>query len=321
MKMKVRVYSEKDKTRWDDFISTSKNGTFLFYRDYMEYHSDRFKDHSLIVEDERGVIVSLFPANLKENILESHGGLTFGGFVMDMGMTTPLMLDTFSGVLDFLKDNGLSRVIYKTIPFIYHLIPAEEDRYALYVNDAKLIRRDVLSVLELSSAIPYQLRRQRGIKRAQKNGLYWLQSDKFQTFWTILSNNLETKHKVKPVHTANEIELLSSRFKDNIKLYASFKDDIMLGGLIVYESQNVAHIQYTACSEEGKNMGALDILIDSIINEVYREKKKYIDFGVSTEREGRYLNVGLIEQKEGFGARSVVHDFYEIVFSRDRVNS
>lgn len=310
--MQVQVYSQKDKTKWDDFISTSKNGTFLFYRDYMEYHSDRFKDFSLIVENDKGTIVSLFPAHRSGDVLESHGGLTYGGFVMGMNMTMPLMLNTFAGVLEFLRKKGLSSVIYKTIPFIYHLIPAEEDRYALYVNNAKLIRRDVLSVLELGRILPFQLRRQRGIKKARKNGLYWHQSDKFQKFWTILSNNLETKHKIKPVHTANEIEILNSRFKDNIKLFASFKDDMMFGGIIVYESQNVAHIQYTACSEEGKNMGALDILIDFLINEIYRGRKKYIDFGVSTEKEGRYLNVGLIDQKEGFGARSVMHDFYEI---------
>lgn len=310
--MQVQIYSQKDKTRWDEFVSTSKNGTFLFYRDYMEYHSDRFIDFSLFVENERGVIVSLFPAHRRDDVLESHGGLTYGGFVTDESMTLPLMLYIFVEVLKFLKNKGLSKIIYKTIPFIYHLIPAEEDKYALYVHDAKLIGRDVLSVLELSRTMPYQKRRQRGIKKALKNELYCLQSEKLQMFWTILTNNLDSKHNVKPVHTTEEIAFLRSRFKNNIKLFASFKDSTMLAGLVVYESKNVAHIQYTACSEEGKKAGALDILIDFLINEIYRGRKKYIDFGVSTEKEGKYLNVGLIEQKEGFGARSVMHDFYEI---------
>ena len=30
------------------------------------------------------------------------------------------------------------------------------------------------------------------------------------------------------------------------------------------------------------------------------------------KNEGRFLNAGLIAQKEGFGARAVVHDFYEL---------
>jgi hypothetical protein len=286
----------------------------------MDYHSDRFKDHSLIVEDDKGAVVSIFPANQSENILESHGGLTYGGFVMGIGMTMPLMLDTFTVVLEFVKKKGLSRIIYKTIPHIYHLFPAEEDRYALFVHDAKLFKRDVLSVLELNRTVPYQKRRQRGLKKALKNGLFCRQSEKFQIFWEILSNNLGLKHNVKPVHTAEELELLYSRFKDNIKLFATFKENVMLAGVIVYESKNVAHIQYTACSEEGKKNGALDILIDTLISNIYKDNKKYIDFGVSTEKEGRYLNVGLIDQKEGFGARSVMHDFYEIDLSQNGVN-
>ncbi|MFC2166807.1 GNAT family N-acetyltransferase [Acidobacteriota bacterium] len=310
--MQVQVYSEKDKKKWDDFILTSKNGTFLFIRDYMDYHSDRFIDHSLIIENDKGAIVSLFPANLKGDILISHEGLTYGGFIMGMDMTMSTLLDVFAEVLEFLKKKELSRVIYRTIPSIYHLVPAEEDRYALFEHDAKLIGRDVLSVIDLEKKLPFQQRRQRGIKKALKNELHFEQSDELGMFWTILSNNLELKHKIKPVHSSDEIELLQKRFKDNIKLFASFKDSTMLAGLVVYESEKVAHVQYTACSEEGKKTGALDFLIGSLINEIYWDKKKYIDFGVSTEKLGQHLNVGLIEQKEGFGARSVMHDFYEI---------
>lgn len=39
---------------------------------------------------------------------------------------------------------------------------------------------------------------------------------------------------------------------------------------------------------------------------------KYFDFGISNENNGRFLNRGLIAQKEGFGARTIVHDFYEL---------
>jgi lipid II:glycine glycyltransferase (peptidoglycan interpeptide bridge formation enzyme) len=42
-----------------------------------------------------------------------------------------------------------------------------------------------------------------------------------------------------------------------------------------------------------------------------------IDFGISTELDGRQLNAGLIDYKEGFGARAVNYDFYEMPVSRD----
>ena len=64
-------------------------------------------------------------------------------------------------------------------------------------------------------------------------------------------------------------------------------------------------------SEEGKKLSASDFIIDYLINEHYVEKR-YFDFGISTENEGCYLNEGLIFFKEGFDARAVVHDFYEV---------
>lgn len=318
--MQLQVYSSSGRPEWNDFLFNSKNGTFLFYREYMEYHADRFEDFSLMARNEKGNIVALFPAHRRGEVLESHGGLTYGGFVTDRSMTLPLMLDVFLEARTFLKKKGFSKVIYKTIPSIYHLVPAEEDRYALFTLDAELFRRDVLSVIDLDRTLPYQKRRQRGIKRAQQSGLVCQLSDDLSRFWSILTSNLQTRHRVKPVHTEEEMTFLKSQFKDNIKLYGSFKDTTMLSGMVVYESPNVAHIQYTACSEEGKETGALDILADYLIEEIYRGKKKYLDFGVSTENEGRYLNVGLIDQKEGFGARTVVHDFYELDLSGGVLN-
>ena len=64
-------------------------------------------------------------------------------------------------------------------------------------------------------------------------------------------------------------------------------------------------------TNEGKAIGAMDVLIDTLIKERFKHYR-YFDFGISNESRGRYLNEGLVAQKEGFGARSVVHDFYEL---------
>ena len=76
---------------------------------------------------------------------------------------------------------------------------------------------------------------------------------------------------------------------------------------------HVVHTQYLASSAEGKRDGALDLLLHNLITVVYADRS-YFDFGVSTENGGGYLNEGLIFQKEGFGARSVVYDTYEMLF-------
>ena len=88
-------------------------------------------------------------------------------------------------------------------------------------------------------------------------------------------------------------------------------NDNMVAGVIVYESENVAHMQYIAANDDGKKLLSTDFIFDFLINEYYKNKK-YFDFGISTEKEGRFLNIGLITFKEEFGARAVVYDTYEL---------
>ena len=59
-------------------------------------------------------------------------------------------------------------------------------------------------------------------------------------------------------------------------------------------------------------MGALDFLIETCIEESQQDGYQYFSFGISTEENGRVLNSGLVAQKENFGARGMVLDFYEI---------
>jgi hypothetical protein len=69
----------------------SKNGTFMLDRNYMDYHSDRFIDHSLIFYDEKDKLIAGMPASLHENEIISHGGITYGGIISDKKMTVQKM--------------------------------------------------------------------------------------------------------------------------------------------------------------------------------------------------------------------------------------
>lgn len=309
--MRAVKYIKEFKDLWDEFVKNSKNGHFFFQRDYMEYHSDRFEDFSLLVFDETDKLIALLPANIKESILYSHQGLTFGGFLVDDKMKTETMLEIFESLKHFLKEQNIKKIFYKCIPYIYHIKPSEEDRYGLFRNDAKLIRRDVSTTIDLTNKIKYQEQRARAVKKAIKNDLVFEESKNFKAYWKILEETLNTQHNAKPVHSVEEIERLATLFSDSIKLFVAIKDNKMLGGTLVFENKTIVHTQYLANSFEGRNIGALDFVIDKLINEVY-SNKKYFDFGISNEDAGRYLNTGLIAQKEGFGARAVVHDFYEL---------
>lgn len=309
--MKIVKYTKEYKSLWNEFVKNAKNTHFFFDRDYMEYHSDRFDDFSLIVFDGKGKIIALLPANIKENILYSHQGLTFGGFLVDDKMKTETMLTIFDKLKYFLKEVDIKKLVYKCIPHIYHIKPSEEDRYALFINNAKLIRRDVSSTVDLTEQIRYSKGRKWSVNKAKKENLTIYKSQEYDFFWDLLTSILENNHDVKPTHTLNEIQNLVYLFPKNIQLYLVKKDNDVLCGALIYENKNIVHTQYLANSNLGRDLGALDSLIDVLIKDIYKSKK-YFDFGISNEDAGRYLNTGLISQKEGFGARAVVQDFYEL---------
>ena len=309
--VKVVKYCAEHKTLWDGFVGNSRNGTFLFRRDYMEYHEDRFADNSLMFYDEREQLIALLSATVSDGLMSSHAGLTFGGVVSDTKMRVGLMLDVFTALTSYLHSRHIYRLIYKAVPHIYHRMPAEEDLYALFRNGARLIRRDVSTTIDVKTRLPFSEIRKRAIKRGQKHGLQVKRSFDFDAFMKIAAQVLETKYDARPVHTAAEIEMLAARFPENIKLFAAYKNEEMLAGVIIYESSEVAHTQYIGASDEGKMTGALDLIISYCLDDYYVDKP-YFDFGISNEDDGRYLNAGLIENKQSFGARAVVHDFYQL---------
>lgn len=305
----VEPYTQADAAQWNQFVATSRNGTFLLDRNYMEYHRDRFHDASLMLRDSSRLL-ALLPANRNGDMVASHGGLTYGGFIVDDRMTAALMLEVFRVTIDHLARNGIRRVVYKTIPAIYHRTPTMEDLYALFRLDARLTRRDVLSVIDNANPLPFQTRRQRGAKKANAGGLVVSEDEDWQGFWDLLAGRLGEKYQTRPVHTVEEIRLLASRFPENIRLFTCRSTDSIMAGVVVYDTGRVAHAQYIAASEDGRQSGAQDLLFDRLIARY--AGRRWFDFGISNEQNGRVLNNGLIAYKEGFGARAIVQDFYEI---------
>ena len=303
-------YEPSLQATWDQFVESSKNGTFLFKRAYMDYHADRFDDISLICRA-KDRIVALLPANIEGATVHSHQGLSYGGFVSGLDMTTPVMSEVFDAALDMLRTFGAERLIYKTVPHIYHRQPAEEDRFALYRLGASLFRRDVLSVIDNSAAPRIQNRRRRGARRAGKAGVEITETNDIGAFWPILEQRLQSTHQVRPTHTAVEISMLKERFPAAIRLFICSEGATAICGALIFETERVAHVQYMAASDEGLKAGALDFLLFHLVEEVFNGKR-YFDFGHSNIPGGGDLNLGLIEQKEGFGARASVHDYYDL---------
>ena len=307
----VERYTIGRKLEWDRFVSTAKNATFLFSRDYMDYHRDRFADHSLMVFSDQ-VLVAVLPANLHANgALISHEGLTYGGLVVSRAAKLADVLAAFYVVLRYLSQNQIPKLLYKRIPGFYRTLPGDEVAYALFLLEARLYRRDCSTAISQADPLPFRKGHKHLIKKATTLGVCIVQETTFQPFWEqVLSPQLAARHGTKPVHTLEEITLLASRFPEQIKQFSAYCGDEIVAGTTIYETPTVAHAQYGAVTDRGRLMGAQAYLFSSLIGR-YKEKR-YFDFGISNENEGRTLNHGLLDWKEGFGARCYAHDFYEI---------
>lgn len=308
--MEIRRYRREDKELWNSFVSKARNATFLFDRNYMDYHADRFDDNSFMFYH-KGKLKAVLPANVAGDTLYSHQGLTYGGLLLDKKATVEDVLECFDSLNFWLRENGISKVVYKTLPWIYQQYPSEEDLYALtWKCKAQLISRDISSSIVIDNKLKFAESRKSGIRKALSLNIEVGESNDVDGFWHVLEDNLGNRYNAKPVHTASEMKLLMSRFPNNIKLYVAKMNGEIVGGTLIYVTPQVVHTQYISASVEGKKHGALDLLFDYIINKVYANCR-YFDFGKSTEQGGAYLNEPLIFQKEGFGGRGVCYDWYQ----------
>ncbi|POY41107.1 GNAT family N-acetyltransferase [Flavobacterium alvei] len=307
----VKQYQKNDFENWNAFIGQAKNATFLFHRDFMEYHNDRFEDYSLIVLDgEKWVAV--LPANVVGNSVFSHQGLTYGGLVYTEKLKLASVIEIFKSVLLFLNENKIVKLHLKLIPSIYNQKPAEELNYALFLTEAQLIRRDTLAVIDFSQQNSWSKLRKRSIQKGISNDFSIKEVNDFEKFWDeILIPNLEQKHQAKPVHSLEEITKLKVLFPKNIRQFNVYEGGTIIAGTTIFETSTVAHCQYISGREDKNELGGLDVLFQHLISDIFKHKR-FFDFGISNENQGRKLNNGLSYWKESFGASTIVQDFYEV---------
>lgn len=318
-------YDAAHADEWNAFVAGSKNGTFLLDRHYMDYHADRFHDCSLLFR-KKGVLVAALPASYDadESTVVSHGGLTYGPLLLSPTLTAVETLEIFAVARHYYRHTlGAERWIYKPTPHIYHRQPSDEDLYALFRSSAAVVARGVSSVVDLQQPLPMRELRRRGVRRAGREGLRYVESTDYAAFWPLLTDVLQRRHGRMPVHTLDEMQCLHAAFPDRIRLFLALDGERPVAGTVLYLCSPVVHAQYIAASDDGRTLGALDGLFAYLID-IYATAAaapdapyRYFDFGISTEQGGAYLNEGLLFQKEGFGARAVVYDQYMMQLTND----
>jgi len=299
-------YKSSNFDEWNSFIETSKNGTFLFHRNFMEYHKHRFNDFSLMVYKGQA-LVAVLPANKVGATLHSHQGLTYGGLVLKLNLGVAKVESIFNELLRFIKTENFDRLIYKSIPLFYHKVISFDLEPLLHKLSVIITHR------EQNLAIDYQLpfnihkTKKKHFVKNHKLGFEIKQSSDFTKFWReVLVPRLQKKHKSSPVHTEEEITRLYNNFPKNIIQYEIYLNNELLAGITLFKTDTVVKSQYGAVTENGEKYRALDYLFLYLINKFKKEGYSYFDMGTIAG------NYSLLKQKEELGCRQYLQDFYEL---------
>ncbi len=308
MQFEIVKYTPAKASEWDQFIKDSWNGVFLFYRGFIDYHADRFKDHSLMAFG-NGKLKAVFPANENENILWSHQGLTYGGWVLSKRFSVIELQALFNELEDYACRNSFIRIEYKHKPFVFERHGNDSDSWILWNNGYELWRRDLSFYFDFKNHSGFARDKRYRFNKSTRNNLRLDLEGDVHKFMELVNTNLGSKYKTVAVHTAEEVLLLQKRFPENCQTLCVYQDKKFLGGAWLFIDNEFIHTQYFHFNNEGRDLCAAEFLVGYMI-ENYGTAKRYFSFGTSTEQDGKVLNEGLASFKEGFGAAGFCHDFY-----------
>ena len=308
----VKQYQEKDYANWNTFIGQAKNATFLFHRDFMEYHKDRFEDFSLMVfENEK--LIAVLPANRVENTVYSHQGLTYGGLVYGTKIKGEKIETILDVVLSFFKANGLQSFYLKPIPSFYVSKGNAEIDFFLIKEGAILDHKEMNLAINLAMPLTISKSKLKHFRRIEELDLELVEEQQLELFWEmVLEPRLLEKHNAKPVHTRQEISVLKEKFPNNIRQFSAYYDGVIIAGITIFESEKVVKSQYGATTKKGEEMRALDFLFINLIKKYKSEGKLFFDMGIVNEDDEKGYNAGLLKQKEELGCSVFSQDFYKM---------
>jgi hypothetical protein len=308
----VKQYNKHYFEQWNAFVEKAKNATFLFHRDFMEYHSDRFEDFSLLVFDEKDNLVSVVPANRVGETVYSHQGLTYGGFVLEKKIKGNIVLEIFESVISFLKENNCKEIYIKKILSIYCFEPSNEIECFIIQQKGELYRKDLNLIIDYNKDLFISKSKLKHYKKESKRDILIKIENTFELFWDeVLIPRLTLKHDTKPVHTKEEILNLKNKFPNNIFQYNAYYENKIVAGITIFKFNNVVKSQYGATSELGEKLRALDYLFITLINE-FKDQFDFFDMGTVTENNELGFNAGLLNQKQELGCSIFAQDFYKL---------
>ena len=328
MALLVENYKSEYEKEWDDFVlNKSMNGTFLQTRKFINYHKEsKFQDCSLCIRKGNELVAVILACVIDDEgkkTFFAHKGTTFGGICISPKAYSASSVNEIMEVVQaFVKKQGFEKMYLKMVPDIYQKKNSDLLDYFLYKNEFKCYnelnyymyldhyKEDVITQFSSSKRRDYR---------------YSLKSDfvfkKLETkeeiakFYEVLLLNLN-KLGLNAVHSLEDLyDLKFERFNKEIEFYGVYLENKMVAGSMIFIFDNhIYHTLYLSSDEEYLKLFPMDFLICNLIQTAVDKGMDVFSFGICTEDQGRYLNLGLSRFKEGFGTEFCINKSYEKEF-------
>jgi Cdc6-like AAA superfamily ATPase len=327
----LRQYTDADFNTYEDFVLSSINGTIFHQRQFLNYHPiDRFQDNTLMIF-KSNILIGVFPAALitknNINILKSHPGASYGGLIIKENLSYSKINNIFEIIEQYCKQNEINFVEFRHSPKIFLKERIDQIEFCLikrdYIRDAEELSTfyDLEKIRYLSDEQYYNTysnsthsKIKQCISTAIKNNLsfeFAKSNAEIERYYQIIESNLE-KHNVKPVHSLDEIKKLLELLPDRIKIpIIKLNDEIIAGFLIFNVNSTGWHIFYSSLDYNYSKFKPIHFGVYKLKRYLADMAYRYLNYGISTENSGKYVNETLLNFKESFNGEGILRTYWK----------
>lgn len=319
----IKEYNNEYLKQWDNFVlKESVNGTFLQTMNFLNYHdAGKFEDASFMVFDDEKLI-AVIPGcavnDEKGKGFFSHRGTSYGGIILKKSIySSQKTIEVVKMIDNYLKDL-FDYCILKITPDLFCQESTDLLQYALYYSGFNVS-------CELSTYIDLQhfndevleefdRNKKRNIKKCIEKGLSFktlCYPKEIERFHQLLTINLK-KHNAKPIHTLADLNrLFFELIGDKIVFFGVFDKDVMVSAGMLFDFEgNVLHAQNLVYDISITDYSPISFLYYKVIEYAKLQNYKTLSWGISTENNGRTINMGLIRNKESYGSKYQINRTY-----------
>lgn len=318
----IETYTTEQAEKLNAFVESAPNGTLFHRPDFLSYHGDRFKDKEVFIVWKKGeAVFAMMPATVGDEsgvkTLRSPYGASFGGPVVSAKFKLRHAMALVESLKSWITEQGIAKSYLTIAPQTYYTNYSNYLEFALCSQGFNFRYRECFSTVPLKATADEQWaafegRARTSVKKATDQ--FDIEYDASAAdFYPILLEDKIRHDNAKPTHTAQELELLKSRFPDKVRFDIATHKETGARAAICYFVPHVQTIMtfYMAQETAALRLDGTNVLVWSGMQDAIAKGFRYFDFGGSTIGY-EIQNMGVAEFKESFGAVGYFRDAFEL---------